>query len=178
MIVILFFTVLGFLLFLPLIKTLSRDDKMNIPTQPKETEGVVDVMQEFKDAYLWASGVFGVNRCVYQRMTQEDQKHIEYFGVRYFTTYYVNKYPHMYSPLYRLSNCELPDIIRYGVGDEIFENQCEEFELWFIGVVNEMKQAVDGEDIALFAKYGIGYKKLLTSKFEVDTMALFSIEHN
>lgn len=125
-----------------------------------------DMQRKFKEAYLWACDVFGVSENVYYGLESDCNKHPS-LGVVFFTYYSVSHYPSMHHP-YGLET-------HYKISDWDDVKQQTKFAKEFIENVNSVRYALDSEEIKLFKKYQISYKSLLTNKFEVNNMKLFSL---
>lgn len=144
----------------------NKEQNISPVNPPKKTWYTGDDMQrKFKECYLWASEVFGVSNNVYDDLDAE-VKRCPRLGVRYFTYYYASKYANRYPRIQKTVNV---------VSDEDDINQCERFANEFINIVEGLKAQIDEDELKLFKKYDIYFKNLLTSKFEVDNMKLFSL---
>ena len=144
----------------------NKEQNISPTTIPKNTWYTGDDMQrKFKECYLWASEVFGVSNNVYDNLDAEVKRYPR-LGVRYFTYYYASKHSGSYPRIQRTVNV---------VSDEDNINQCEKFANEFINIVEGLKAQIDDDELKLFKKYDIYFKNLLTRKFEVDNMKLFSL---
>lgn len=93
----------------------------------------IEIMQKYKEAYLWASKVFGIHTNVFDDINDG----MSYHRMMHKMTYAVYKYPTINRPKHCLYD-SMKSVIIGGSGWEVVG--AEEFMLEFIGITNKLRK--------------------------------------
>lgn len=120
---------------------------------------------KFKENYLWACEVCGVEKNLYDELTDNCIRH-PILGIKYFTYYCTSDYSRYYPNISKCKN---------KIRDWDNTSQQESFANEFITIVEKLRSNFDLDVYELLNKYNLFDRSVLTKKFEVDNMQLFQL---